>query len=149
MFYILGCSLTPRTTTRLFSYSKSDGECYHCSIETAMAESTAPTTSSIEIPSTALSRGRHDTGLGGEISYDEERAEPNSRAWIRRNSNWIRSYNSLRTYLINNCCVDFVVKHNLRRLINYLLVKFKSSSSTFLLSSQEQPRAFQMLVERS
>ena len=115
-----------------------------------MAEAMAPVTSSIEMPSTSLSRGRHDIGLGGaEISYDEERAEPNSGAWIRGNSNWILSYYSLRTYLLNNCCADFVDRHNLRTLINYLLVKFKSSSSTFHLPPQEQPRAFQTLVERS
>ena len=135
---------------RLFPYSKSDPECYHYSIETAMAEATAPITSSIEMSSIPLSRGRHDVGLGGtEIGYDEERAEPNSRACIRRNSNWIRYYYSLRTYLLNNCCADFVYQHTLRRLVNYLHVKFKSSSSTIHLPSQEQPRAFQMLVERS
>ena len=134
---------------RLFPYSKSDPECYHCSIETAMAEAMAPITSSIEMPSTKLSRGRHDIGLGGaETGYDEERAEPNSRACIRRNSNWIRYYYSLRTYLLNNCCADFVFQHTFRRLVNYLHVKFKSSS-TIHLPSQEQPRAFQMLVERS
>lgn len=115
-----------------------------------MAEAMAPITSSIEMSSTPLSRGRHDIGLGSaEIGYDEERAEPNSRACIRRNSSWIRLCDSLRKYLHKNCCVYAVDQHTIRRLITCLHVKVKSSSSTIHPPSQEQPRAFQMLVERS
>lgn len=52
-----------------------------------MAEATASTATSIEMSSIAAAIGRRETVLGSaEIGYDEERAEPNSRACVARRS---------------------------------------------------------------
>ena len=74
-------------------------ECHCCFIRRTMAAASTSTASSIEMSSIASTLGRRDAGLGSaEIGYDEERAEPNSRAFVGGKSSIIASYFIVKTY---------------------------------------------------
>lgn len=67
-------------------------QCHCRSIERTMAQATISTASSIELSSVASTLGRRELGLGSaDIAYDEERAQPSSRAVVKGQSNRIAS----------------------------------------------------------
>ena len=73
-------------------------QCHRRFFGRAMAEATTSYASSIEMSSLAPTLSRRDAGLRSvEIGYDEECAEPNSRARIRRKSHRIQSDDNSKT----------------------------------------------------
>ena len=105
----------------------------------------------IEMSSIASTLVRRDTGLGSaEIGYDEERAEPHSRACNGNNSSWMPSCHSPVLYSgANSCSVDSISLLLLRRWISYLSFTCKSRSSTIGSPQQVQYNQTQRLVQRS
>ena len=125
--------------------------CHCCLIRRMAAAASTSTASSIEMSSIASTLGRRDTGLGSaEIGYDEERAEPHSRAFNGNNSSWMPSCHSPVLYSgANNCRVDSVYLLLLRKWISYLSFTFKPRSSNISSSQQVQFKQTQRLIERS